>query len=139
MPMGRLRKSAVTLGFYGDNLDPDEVTTLLQVQPTVGVAKGGRWQTSLGAEKVAHTGSWRIEAVPCEPEDLSSQVDALLAPTTSDLSVWRALTARFRGVIFCGLWLDTYNDGLELSPQVLAAIAERGLTLSFDIYESDQV
>ncbi|MFB0613464.1 DUF4279 domain-containing protein [Aurantiacibacter poecillastricola] len=135
--MGRLGQSAATLGFYGDDLDPDEVSILLQVQPTVGVTKGGRWRTSLGTEKIAHTGSWRIEAVRCEPEDLSSQVEALLALTTSDLSVWRALTARFRGVIFCGLWLDTYNDGLELRPQVLSAIAERGLILDFDIYVGD--
>lgn len=132
--MGKLRKTAATLGFYGDDLDPDEVTTLLHVQPTVGIAKGGRWKTTLGVEKVAHTGSWRIKAACCGPEDLSSQIEALLAATTSDLSAWRALTSRFRGVIFCGLWLDTHNDGVELSAQVLAEIAKRGLILDFDIY-----
>jgi hypothetical protein len=51
--MGQLRKSAAALGFFGDELDPSEITTLLEATPTVGVAKGGSWKTSLGVEKVA--------------------------------------------------------------------------------------
>ena len=121
--MGQLQKSAATLGFYGDDLDPDEITALLGVTPTVGVAKGGSWLTSLGGEKVAHTGSWRIEANPCEPEDLNG---------------WLTLTRRFRGVIFCGLWLKTHNEGLELRADVLGLLAERGLLLDFDIYATNE-
>jgi hypothetical protein len=135
--MGQLQKSAATLGFYGDDLDPEEISALLGVAPTVGVAKGGNWVTSLGAEKVAHTGSWRISADPCEPEDLNGQIQALLAPLTPDLGVWLALTRRFRGVIFCGLWMNTFNDGLQLSADVLGSLAERGLLLDLDLYATD--
>nr|WP_083989678.1 DUF4279 domain-containing protein [Paraurantiacibacter namhicola] len=134
--MGRLRESAATVGFYGDDLDPHEITGLLGMEPTIGVAKGGRWATSPGAEKIAHTGSWRLKANRCEPENLSRQIDELLASLTKDLGVWRDLNARFRGVLFCGLWLNSYNDGLEIEPKVLGAIAERGLALDLDIYES---
>ena len=126
------------MGFYGDDLDPAEITALFGVTPTVGVAKGGYWLTSMGAEKVAHTGSWRINADGREPADLNRQIEGLLAPLTPDLAVWRELTNRFRGVMFCGLWLQTYNDGLELSPRVLASVAERGLLLDLDIYENDE-
>jgi hypothetical protein len=104
------------------------------VTPTIGVAKGASWVTSLGAEKVAHTGSWRIEANLCEPEDLNRQIEGLLLPLSSDLAAWRELTRRFRGVIFCGLWMTSYNDGLQLSSEVLGALAERGLLLDLDIY-----
>ena len=135
--MGQLQKSAATIGFYGDDIYPDEITALLRVKPTVGVAKGGTWVTSLGAEKVAHTGSWRIKTDYCEPEDLNRQIAALLAPITCDLAVWRELTRRFRGVVFCGLWMKSYNDGLQLSAEVLGSLAERGLILDLDIYAKD--
>lgn len=136
--MGQLQKSTATLGFYGDDLDPDEITALLGVTPTVGVAKGGSWLTSLGGEKVAHTGSWRIEANPCEPEDLNGQIEALLSSITADLDAWLTLTRRFRGVIFCGLWLKTHNQGLELRADMLGLLAERGLRLDFDIYATNE-
>lgn len=135
--MGQLQKSAATLGFYGDDLDPDEITALLGMIPTVGVAKGDKWLTSRGAEKIASTGSWRIETDRCEPEDLNKQIKALLEPLTSDLPVWRDLTRRFRGVIFCGLWMKSFNDGLQLSAEVLGSVAERGLLLDLDIYAED--
>lgn len=136
--MGRLRKSTALIGFYGDDLDPDEITRLLGMEPTVGVVKGGTWATSLGAEKNAAIGSWRIKAGSCEPENLNAQIEALLAPLSQDFSVWRELCSRFRGVFFCGFWLNSYNDGIELSPKVLSLIAERGLGLDLDIYESEK-
>ena len=135
--MGRLRKSAATIGFYGDELVPGEITALLGAPPTVGVSKGGKWMTSSGVEKVAHTGSWRIQAEICEPENLNLQIVGLFTQLTPDLVPWRKLTRQFRGVVFCGLWMRTYNDGLEISPETLNTISERGLLLDFDIYEND--
>lgn len=132
--MGVLRRSAATLGFYGDDLDPVAITSLLGAIPTVGVVKGGQWTTSMGAEKLAHTGSWRLEAELSEPENLERQIGNLLARLTTELSVWHNLTHRFRGVMFCGLWHETYNDGLQLGPQTLGALAKRGLLLDLDIY-----
>ncbi|WP_204320647.1 hypothetical protein, partial [Klebsiella pneumoniae] len=44
-----MHQSAATLGFYGDDLDPEELTAGLGSLPTVGVRKGGIWHTSLGA------------------------------------------------------------------------------------------
>jgi hypothetical protein len=83
------------------------------------------------------TGSWRIEADLCEPENLSKQIAGLLASLPSDLAVWRELTRRFRGVVFCGLWMTSYNDGLKLNAEALGSIAERGLLLDLDIYADD--
>lgn len=132
-----LHRSCASLGFYGDNLDPDELTGLLGLEPTVGVRKGGIWRTTMGSDKIAPTGSWRMIAEDCEPADLSGQIDSLLRSVTPDLSVWRQLTERFRGVMFCGLWLKSDNEGLQIAPQTLAALADRGLLLDLDIYGAD--
>src|SRR6478752_6540717 len=114
--MGQLSKSAASLGFYGDDLDPDQITARLGAAPTFGVAKGGTWVTWRGVEKVAVKGSWRLKADDRQPGDLDGQIMALLAPLTTDLATWRELAARYRGRIFCGLFLDSFNEGLSLSP-----------------------
>lgn len=132
-----LHRSCATLGFYGDDLDPEELTALLGANPTVGVRKGGTWRTTMGADKVAPTGSWRMTTDDCEPADLSGQIDSLLRSVTPNLTVWRELTERFRCVIFCGLWLKSFNEGLQITPKTLAAMGERGLVLDFDIYGAD--
>ncbi|MGY4396274.1 hypothetical protein ACVWZA_001447 [Sphingomonas sp. UYAg733] len=135
--MGMLQKSAASLGFYGDDLDPGRITTALGAEPTVGVAKGGIWLTNSGWEMVAHTGIWRIVAKRAEPADLDGQINRILASLTSDLSVWRPLADRYRGRFFCGLFLASGNEGLALEPRTLASIGERGLVLDLDIYGKD--
>lgn len=135
--MGQLHRTAATLGFYGDDLDPEELTAGLGAVPTVGVRKGGVWQTSRGAEKIAPTGSWRIKAERCSPGDLDGQVRALLAPLTDDLAVWRDFSARFGGKIFAGLFLADANEWLRLEAGTIAALAERGLYLDLDIYAAE--
>lgn len=132
--MGQLSRSAASLGFYGDDLDPDEITARLGATPTFGVGKGGTWVTSRGVEKVAVTGSWRLEADDRQPGDLDGQITALFAPLTTDLATWRELAARHRGRIFCGLFLDSFNEGLSLGPEATASLGDRGLVLGLDIY-----
>ena len=56
------------------------------------------------------------------------------SPLTPDTGVWRSLVARFKADIFCGLFMDEGNEGLELRPETLEMIGSRGLSLGFDIY-----
>ena len=37
---------------------------------------------------------------------------------------------------FCGLMLDSFNEGLELSPSTMARVAALGATLGLDIYSA---
>lgn len=136
--MGTLHKSAATIGFYGDDLDPAEVTAVLGAEPTVGVSKGGEWKTKLGAVKVAVTGSWRIEAERCEPGDLDGQINGLLDGLSNDLIAWRSFSKRYRGRAFCALFLDSGNEGLTLRPETLLRLGERGLLIDLDIYGLDR-
>jgi len=132
--MGILQKSAALLGFYGEDLDPDEITARLGTQPTTAVRKGEIWLTRRGAEKMARTGSWRLEVDDCKPEDLDGQITRLLSPMSNDFEAWRAFSARYRGRIFAGLFLSSGAEGLSLQPGTLQMMGERGLTLDLDIY-----
>lgn len=135
--MGVLHKSAASLGFYSDELDPSHISEVLGAQPTVGVRKGGIWNTHSGAEKIAVTGSWRLNFERRSPGDLDGQIQEILAKLTSDTAAWRVLSERYKGRIFCGLFLASGNEGISLEPATITAIGERGLLLDFDIYGSE--
>lgn len=134
--MGQLHHTTASLRFFGDDLDPAELTIRLGLVPTVGVKKGGVWLTPNGSERVAQTGTWRLKATPRRPGNLDSQVQELLSGANPSLEVWHDLTMRFRSDIFVGLYLETWNDGASLEPATLAAIGERGLRLDLDIYRT---
>jgi hypothetical protein len=78
-----------------------------------------------------------VEAEHCAPADLDGQITELFARMSDDLPAWRSFAARFRGVVFCGLFLATGNEGLVLRSETLAAIGERGLILDLDIYDHE--
>jgi hypothetical protein len=109
----------VTLRFYGDDLDPDHVTRLLGAEPTKAVRKDDIWKTPGGREKVARTGSWRLEAEDCSPGDLDGQIARLLGQLTDTLPVWLDLTSRFRADLFCGMFMEESNEGLSHKPATL--------------------
>jgi hypothetical protein len=135
--MTELNKTAASLRFFGDDLDPEEITRRLGGQPTVGVRKGGIWLTSLGREKTAYKGQWRLTVERRSPGDLDGQVAELFAPLTTDLAVWHDLSSRFQADVFCGLFLNEFNEGISLSPETLSAVGLRGLSLDMDIYGPD--
>jgi hypothetical protein len=51
------------------------------------------------------------------------------------MGVWKALAARFRIDIFCGLFMEeSNNEGLDLSPETLILLGERRFVLALDVY-----
>jgi len=62
------------LRFFGDDLDPDEITARLGRPPSTGKKKGDTWIAKSGREKIARTGSWLLEAADCQPGDFDSQL-----------------------------------------------------------------
>ena len=72
-----------------------------------------------------------------EKAEVEEHIEALLGSLTNDMDEWSSLQERFSATIFCGLFLDQYNEGFELSPRVAQALAERGLVIAFDIYSGD--
>jgi hypothetical protein len=132
--LGVIHKSVISLRFFGDDLDPEEITARLGGQPTVGVRKGGTWRTASGAEKVSRRGSWRLAAERVQPGDLDGEIAKMFAPLTTDMDVWREFSGRYGGDIFVGLFMADENEGISVSPETLAALGARGLTLDLDIY-----
>ncbi|MEF9963573.1 MAG: DUF4279 domain-containing protein [Comamonas sp.] len=136
--MAHLERSVATLRIMGDELLPEEISRLLGAVPTSAYAKGHQFRSEASERIVTRkSGIWRLMAKQTQPEDLDGQVAELLGQVTSNLSVWGNLTARFRVDLFCGWFMGSANEGVQISSETLFALGQRGIMLSFDIYEQD--
>lgn len=124
--------TSVALRFFGDDLDPVELSNKLGAEPTVSHRKGDSMPNI--AEKTRATGSWLLSGEPMSKTSLDEQINKLFDQLTDDLEVWRELTDRYRSDLFCGVWSKAWNRGVSLSPDVVARISERGLSIGFDVY-----
>ncbi|MBN8841494.1 MAG: DUF4279 domain-containing protein [Sphingomonadales bacterium] len=133
--MAAIYETTMCLRFFGDELDPDEITARLGRPPSVGMKKGSTWLTKSGKEKVARTGSWRLEAADRQPGDFDSQIAQILEGLNNDLAVWGDLTTRFKADVFCGVFMKESNEGLSLSAKSMLDLGARQLSLGFDVYD----
>jgi hypothetical protein len=136
--MAQLQKSVVALRIWGDDLTPDEITTLLGASPTRAQTKGDRFVGKKTRHvRIAKAGMWSLCASDREPEDMDGQIHEILSQLTGDLTVWQTITRKYYADLFCGLFMRVGNEGLTVSSQSLAALGARGIEMGLDIYAGD--
>ena len=125
----------MSLRIEGPDLDPDELTTRLGVEPTDAHRRGeivrqgaherrassGHWGFSLG---MTHSDTW----------DLDGAINAMLDRLPTDEALWRDIAQRYQLDVFCGLFMGGDNQGTDLQPATLARMTARGLALGFDVH-----
>jgi hypothetical protein len=136
---GEVDKTSVSLRFSGDTIDPDEITNLLDCRPTHSYRKGDvlpddRYSRVVEKSGVAQTGMWRLRGKKTGKISLEKQIFELFSRLSDDLEIWRKLTSQYHSDLFCGLFMDSWNREIDFSPELMAQISARGLTLSLDIY-----
>ena len=135
--VAEIAQSSASLSFFGEDLDPVELTKLLNGEPTYSVKKGDfHTYPPNRPHRVAQTGSWRLSSEYEAGDQLDRQIADILNTLTPDLTVWASLVRRFKTRIFCGVWLEEEDlgQGLTLSPRTLLLLGQRGIKLDFDIY-----
>lgn len=133
--MAAIARVRASLRVLGDALEPDEVSALLGHQPTRCHRKGDKCGTRRGS--IEPTGAWILDSRMPERAEVEDHIESILDLLTSDVDEWASLTDRFSASVLCGLFLDQYNEGFELSPRVCKALASRGLVIAFDLYSGD--
>ena len=132
-------RSVVTLRIAGDLLDPAEVTSLLKFSPTSAQKKGDvHIGDKNGQRYVRNIGMWRLRAEDSSSMNLNVQFMNILDRLPSDPTIWDDLASRFKIDFFCGIFMGKWNEGIVLSPKVVAELGERGIQLSLDIYGPDE-
>jgi hypothetical protein len=135
--MASLRTARVSLRIFGDDLDPDGVSALLGGVPTFAYRKG---ETPDGDVLPAATGAWVLETSLSDSDELEEHVTTLLAKLTGDPDEWATLSAEFAVDLRCDLELAAggpSGDGVDVSPRLAGALAERGVVLSFALTGAD--
>lgn len=128
--MTQVARSRVSLSFFGEDLDPAELTAALGGQPTKAYRMGD------DPNVPGRRSSWILDADTQIPEDVEGQISDLLGRLTDDVAVWEDLTQRYSARLFCGLFMGGANEGFKIGPALLAEVGRRGLELSFDIYDA---
>ena len=130
---------SITLRIMGDTLDPDEVTKVLKCSPTTSYRKGDERLRPDGTFiRPARSGRWSIKFTPesLPFEDCCDAVAQALTLFTQDVEAWRSITKLHRADVFIGLHLDTGNGGIEVKPELMLLLGERGVKIGFDVYSA---
>lgn len=130
---GPIDSCSASLRLFGEDLDPDVVTTVLGATPTTACRKGDVTRLKVTTRVEPH-GKWLLMIDHRAGAELEVLINELLDRMTGDLRVWADLTGRFRADLFCGLQMEAWNRGLSFSPATLRRVADRGLELGLDIY-----
>ena len=142
--IAKINHSLVSLRIWGDELIPQEITTMLGVSPSETKTKGNevvRGNTGevivnpkTGKARIAKFGLWLLRVERREPEDIDGQIREIFSKVSADIAVWQSITKKYRANLSCGLFMGETNDGMTISTESLAILAERGIELWFDIY-----
>jgi hypothetical protein len=130
-----MKRINATLRVHGRNLDPDDVTRLLGIQPKKCWRRGDR--PTLQSSVPAKFGMWQFDVGEQAPRCFEDVAWRLLESLPSDLSRWHQLAARYHTDLWCGLYLDGWNDMFSVEDKLVQALADRRLATVFDVYESE--
>ncbi len=130
---GQIDKITVSLRILGDDLDPDEISRLLAVSPTFSARRGDARETKRAILRQP-VGVWSFDIGKSSEWVLEDLIRSLLDRIQVPVETWQLLRTRYQIEMFCGLFLNDWNRGTNLSAGILGRLAERGIALSLDIY-----
>jgi hypothetical protein len=133
--LAAIARVRVSLRVFGDELEPEEVSSLLGREPSRLHRKGDK--IAADGSSVEPTGAWILDSGLNEKAEVEEHVEALLAMVSNDSDEWASLTSRFSASVQCSAFLGRYNEGFEISPRLARSLADRGLVIAFDIYSGD--
>ena len=130
---GEIDLVKISLRVVGEDLDPDEVTELLGVEPTFAARKGEMVEV-LGGLRTQPTGLWVLDLGDSPEWELADGISTLLDRMPDDPELWEDLAGRYKLDLFCGAFLQAANRGFALPEELIRRMADRRLAFSVDIY-----
>ena len=126
--MPNIDRSTASLRFIGEGLDPNELSKRLEFFPSEEAAN------PIVKTKKENITVWSVGYRESDPSELEKKIENLLNWFTKDMNVWKDISGKYRGEVFCGLFLDGWNRGFELSTELLRKLSDRNLFIGFDIF-----
>ncbi|WP_411825403.1 DUF4279 domain-containing protein [Luteolibacter sp. AS25] len=137
--MACLHQSAIALRIVGDDLVPSDITDLLGATPDYSCAKGDTVVSKkTGKTRTLKSGMWQLKTQDCQPENINGQIREILERLTDDMAIWESLASQYHVDLFCGLFMNCSNEGLDFTAGSLSALGERGIKIALNIYAPSQ-
>jgi hypothetical protein len=127
--LGELDRTAVSIRFSGIDLDPKKLSEILCF------VESNKTETTIKRTKKGII-NWSISLNNKKSISLEEKIEELLTNFTADIEIWARVSECFDADIFCGLFLDSWNEGFILTPKLLNEISNRNLEIGFDVYSS---
>jgi hypothetical protein len=127
----------ITLTFISNNLNKNEITNLLKTEPTF--AWNPNEIVEIGSSKrmkVAEVGKWYLKSV-AQNDNLDLAIESFLQTFPNDTNIWFGLTKKYETFIEVTCYHCAWNNTYTISNKTLMLLANRNLSLSFDIYNMD--
>jgi hypothetical protein len=129
--------SKVALWIGGDMLRPEEISTLLDLQPSQTGLKG----EGFGARNVSvrHTSFWLLNSPLSVHAPLTDHLNWLLEVIDPKLDSINSLVRKWKVEIFCGFSSESGQGGVTFDPNLLRRLAQLGVPLVLDLYPPGNV
>jgi len=135
---GTFEEFSVGVNFYSKKLDRQEITKLIGVEPTKSWDPGERHPVGNSKRtRITDWGKWYL-TTKRDNTDLNIKLKDLLDSLTSDLENWRILTSKYETWVDVAGYMENWNRGFTLKPEIMKMLSDRNLEIVFDIYYEEE-
>ncbi len=130
-----MHRYTIELRIVGKNLDPDDITRTLGLEPTQ-VRRMGEPKVE-GANSKWTANVWGFEVLPPGKDDwpsLEDGIETLLGTFRPIRERLRACSAGNEMYLWCGHFTSSFDGGPTLSPTLLKSLGDFGVQLILDTY-----
>ena len=125
-------KSSITLRITAPDLDPDEITRLLECQPSEAFRKGEeQWVEGFDEPFEANQGLWNIQVVA--GKNLDKSIRGLLAKMSSHLDHWKEIGKTCEVALLLFLVQRSPHEVYEISAKAFQELGDRQISLNMDV------
>jgi len=131
-------KHKTSLVISSDNLEPSEITDILDKSPTESHKRGDPVKdipkTNNDETPRYEKGIWIFSVGYRQSDNIDSSILTLLSNLSDNLKGWEKIEKRHSSKISIGVFLRKLNSDFKISSRVLSKIHKRHLNIYFDMY-----
>lgn len=129
---GPVDETRVSLALYGADLEPADISRVLQVDPSSSHRRGDARPSRRAVPY--KTGAWFLSAEGRAPDAPEKLISSVLDRVPNDEAIWRELASRYEIQLRIGVFVEAFNRGFDLSAELVARIAGTRAMIVFDVY-----
>jgi len=128
---GNVDEAKLTLGIYGRDLDPRELSVTMECEPTSSYRRGDRRINGL---EPWPNGAWLLILEGRRPTTPDQLVGALMKKVRHEAGFWDELRSRYTVRISLAIFVVQWTSGFELAPSSVAFLSNTGAKFGLTVY-----